>query len=152
MGTLSVNQSSDVACLPSLQVMSCTRSQSQQAGAAPSCKRTWCLGHPSKANFTHRPPPANYLSLCTPAPSFQSSLFLFFSPSKCRGFTCISEDSSEITFLLVENYIPDRSHLASAGWGIFSNKNSSYETSFFSPIFFHCQRFLGLIQKCGEEG
>ena len=41
-----------------------------------------------------------------------SQIFLPFSfpfPSKCRGFTCISEDSSEITFLLVENYIPDRS-------------------------------------------
>lgn len=31
-------------------------------------------------------------------------LFFFSSPSECRGFTCISEDSSEITFLLVENY------------------------------------------------
>lgn len=31
-------------------------------------------------------------------------LFFFSSPSQCRGFTCISEDSSEITFLLVENY------------------------------------------------
>ena len=27
-----------------------------------------------------------------------------FSPSKCKGFTRISEDSSEIAFLLVENY------------------------------------------------
>ncbi len=26
------------------------------------------------------------------------------SPSKCKGFTRISEDSSEIAFLLVENY------------------------------------------------
>ena len=28
----------------------------------------------------------------------------FCSPSQCTGFTYISEDSSEITFLLVENY------------------------------------------------
>ncbi|KAL2178976.1 uncharacterized protein P884DRAFT_111042 [Thermothelomyces heterothallicus CBS 202.75] len=37
-----------------------------------------------------------FLALCP------FSFFLF--PSECRGFTCISEDSSEITFLLVENY------------------------------------------------
>ena len=53
------------------------------------------------------------------APPRATLPFPLFSPSKCRGFTCISEDSSEITFLLVENYIPDRSLLASAGRGIF---------------------------------
>lgn len=33
-----------------------------------------------------------------------SSRTLLLSPSKCKGFTRISEDSSEIAFLLVENY------------------------------------------------
>lgn len=33
-----------------------------------------------------------------------SHLRTLFSPSLCRGITCISEDSSEIMFLLVENY------------------------------------------------
>ena len=51
-----------------------------------------------------------YKNIALAPESCPSSLFLF--PSKCRGFTCISEDSSEITFLLVENYIPDRSQLA----------------------------------------
>jgi len=49
----------------------------------------------------HRPPSVNYKVSRWP-PEFSSSSF--FSPSRCRGFTCISEDSSEITFLLVENY------------------------------------------------
>ena len=31
-------------------------------------------------------------------------LFLFLSPSGCKGSKRISEDSSEIAFLLVENY------------------------------------------------
>lgn len=34
----------------------------------------------------------------------RTSRTLLFSPSKCKGFTRISEDSSEIAFLLVENY------------------------------------------------
>jgi len=73
--------------------------------------------------------PHRHLQTCTdqPTPSIKPPaarqnflLFSFSSPSKCRGFTCISEDSSEITFLLVENYnltapvgsIPDREFLA----------------------------------------
>lgn len=45
------------------------------------------------------------VSLYIPSPPPQLFLLFFFSsPSQCRGFTCISEDSSEITFLLVENY------------------------------------------------
>ena len=39
------------------------------------------------------------------------------------GFTHISEDSSEIAFLLVENYNHDHSRLASAGLGIFGTKH-----------------------------
>lgn len=45
------------------------------------------------------------VSLYIPSPPPKLFLLFFFSsPSQCRGFTCISEDSSEITFLLVENY------------------------------------------------
>lgn len=40
------------------------------------------------------------------------------------GFTHISEDSSEIAFLLVENYNHDHSRCASACLGIFGNKPS----------------------------
>lgn len=44
------------------------------------------------------------------------------SPSLCRGITCISEDSSEIMFLLVENYnltAPLRMRFALSAEGIF---------------------------------
>ena len=46
------------------------------------------------------------------------------------GFTHISEDSSEIAFLLVENYNHDRSCLASAGQGIFVPQNSKEKRIF----------------------
>lgn len=44
---------------------------------------------------------------------------LLFSSSKCKGFTSISEDSSEISFLLVENYNYDHSLWSSDRMGIF---------------------------------
>ena len=43
----------------------------------------------------------------------------FLSLSKCKGFTSISEDSSEISFLLVENYNYDHSLWSSDRMGIF---------------------------------
>lgn len=51
--------------------------------------------------YVHRPASLPIYSLSPPQLFL---LFFFSSPSQCRGFTCISEDSSEITFLLVENY------------------------------------------------
>ena len=44
---------------------------------------------------------------------------LLLSLSKCKGFTSISEDSSEISFLLVENYNYDHSIWSSDRMGIF---------------------------------
>ena len=44
---------------------------------------------------------------------------LLLSSSKCKGFTSISEDSSEISFLLVENYNYDHSLWSSDRMGIF---------------------------------
>ena len=44
---------------------------------------------------------------------------LLLSLSKCKGFTSISEDSSEISFLLVENYNYDHSLWSSDRMGIF---------------------------------
>lgn len=56
-----------------------------------------------QARFAHVHRPARFPIYFLSPP--QLFLFFFFSsPSQCRGFTCISEDSSEITFLLVENY------------------------------------------------
>ena len=51
------------------------------------------------------------------------------------GFTHISEDSSEIAFLLVENYNHDHSRLASAGLGIFGTKTSSRLETFIMLFF-----------------
>jgi len=51
--------------------------------------------------IVHRP---TSLSINPPTPPQIYLWFSFSFPSECRGFTCISEDSSEITFLLVENY------------------------------------------------
>lgn len=42
---------------------------------------------------------------------------LFSSPSQCKGFTRISEDSSEIAFLLVENYTKT-AHFGPSGIGM----------------------------------
>lgn len=83
----------------------------------------------SRLQMVHRPPILSIKISCSP--QNLAPLLFFFSPSKCRGFTCISEDSSEITFLLVENYIPDRSQLASAGWGIFGKKITSRQEIYF---------------------
>ena len=44
---------------------------------------------------------------------------LLLSLSKCMGFMSISEDSSEISFLLVENYNYDHSLWSSDRMGIF---------------------------------
>lgn len=56
-----------------------------------------------QARFAHVHRPAS-LPIYSLSPPKLFLLFFFSSPSQCRGFTCISEDSSEITFLLVENY------------------------------------------------
>ena len=47
---------------------------------------------------------------------------LLLSSSKCKGFTSISEDSSEISFLLVENYNYDHSLWSSDRMGIFGQR------------------------------
>ena len=80
-------------------------------------------------------------------------LFFFFSsPSKCTGFTRISEDSSEIAFLLVENYIPDRSQSASAGWGIFGNPQSFLGLEIFFIFSSSFNAYGSLSRGRGEEG
>lgn len=61
---------------------------SASGGAGQICTRAQTIPFP----YIFPPPPQLFL------------FFFFSSPSQCRGFTCISEDSSEITFLLVENY------------------------------------------------
>ena len=59
-----------------------------------------------------------------------------FSPlSKCKGFTSISEDSSEISFLLVENYNYDRSLWSSDRMGIFGQ---IIDLSLARFVSFHC--------------
>lgn len=49
---------------------------------------------------------------------------LLFPPSKCKGFTRISEDSSEIAFLLVENYTMTAYSASSDRNGIFGQFHS----------------------------
>ena len=62
-----------------------------------------------------------------------SSSFSLSSPSRCKGSTRISEDSSEIAFLLVENYKTDRSNWYSYRFGIFGPSRAlSRETAHFS--------------------
>jgi hypothetical protein len=51
------------------------------------------------------------------------------------GFTHISEDSSEIAFLLVENYNHDRSKCASVCLGIFGTKPSRERPFFIANSF-----------------
>ena len=55
----------------------------------------------------HRPDVPHLYIL--PLPSHILFWLLFSSPSQCRGITRISEDSSEIAFLLIANYTLDRS-------------------------------------------
>jgi len=55
------------------------------------------------------------IALATP------KLLSFSPPSKCSGFTLTSEDSSEVAFLLVENYNYDRSSWSSDRLGIFDS-------------------------------
>jgi len=76
----------------------------------------------------HRPPLLRIKILL--APSILATSFLLF-PSECRGFTCISEDSSEITFLLVENYNLTAPSWLMAGWGIFGKNHSLAKRSTF---------------------
>lgn len=49
---------------------------------------------------------------------------LFSSPSRCKGFTRVSEDSSETVFLLVENYNHDRLFCVfGSEWNFWKKKN-----------------------------
>ena len=68
----------------------------------------------------------------------QAVFYFFFSPSpsKCMGLTSISEDSSEISFLLVENYNYDHSLWSSDRMGIFGPK------SVLERLSFHCCTFF----------
>jgi hypothetical protein len=73
-----------------------TRTQTQGGSKRTDQARTHMVAR------VHGPPtPQDKFSVALPEFWF---LFFFSSPSECRGFTRISEDSSEIAFLLVENY------------------------------------------------
>jgi len=101
-----------------------------------------------RARFAHVHRPSR-LPIYFPLPSQLFLLFFFSSPSQCRGFTCISEDSSEITFLLVENYNLTaldqlRKDWLRNFWSPSQSRSSSIDLSLF-----HCQHSHW---ECGEEG
>jgi len=119
---------------------------SQQAAAPPITSlcsdQSGAREIPTRAQTNHTP----YIS-GSPIPKFL--LFFFSSPSQCRGFTCISEDSSEITFLLVENYNLTaldqlRKDWLRNFWSPSQSRSSSIDFSLF-----HCQHSH---EECGEEG
>lgn len=67
-------------------------------------------GHPTN-NINNRPPLSTLLS----------------SPSQCKGFTRVSEDSSETVFLLVENYNHDRSFCVfRSEWNFWKKKSKIF--------------------------
>lgn len=62
--------------------------------------KEWCQGQTS---FTSaKPNLGTSTNICLLRHNFHS--FFFSSPSRCTGITSSSEDSSELWFLLVENY------------------------------------------------
>lgn len=72
----------------------------------------------SKANGASKSPPlvtrTSGQAIKSPSPRVP-----LLSPSQCKGFTRISEDSSEIAFLLVENYTKTAHSVSSDRNGIF---------------------------------
>jgi hypothetical protein len=83
---------------------------SQEAVTAPSRARS-VIGHTTAIRIRHAssdagrqgwPRLAKYLTL--DAPSLRQKDSFLFSSFECTGFKYTSEDSSEVTFLLVENY------------------------------------------------
>ncbi|KAF2017091.1 hypothetical protein BU24DRAFT_143495 [Aaosphaeria arxii CBS 175.79] len=79
---------------------------------------------PTTVTCAHVPPAAASTTIVLYNPPTRLATFLFFffffsSSSRCMGISCSSEDSSELSFLLVENYNYDHSHLPTGGCGIF---------------------------------